>query len=143
MSKNLWIGLVVIVVIILAGWYLARPKDNLTPTPSVESTPSTETASPSASSSAVIDENVVTISSSGFSPNDITIKVGGSVTWMNSSSDMQNVSSDPHPTHTNYSPLNLGNIPADGKVSLVFPKAGTYTYHDHLHPSFKGSITVQ
>lgn len=144
MSRNLWIGLVVVLVIGLAGWYLMRPKQEVIPTPSVDSmTPSTDTANPSASSSAMMNEVIVNISSTGFSPNDITIKVGESVTWMNVDNAMHNVSSAPHPIHTTYTPLNLGSFAAGEKVSLVFDKAGTYKYHDHLNPSIFGSITVQ
>lgn len=143
MSRNLWIGLIVVIVLVLAGWYLTRPKQDMTPTPVAVATPSTEMASPSSSSSAAIEQNVVTISSNGFSPGNITIKAGETVAWMNSDSANHTVNSAPHPTHTAYPPLNLGNVQPGGKVSLIFPKPGTYAYHDHLNPSLTGSVTVE
>lgn len=142
MSKNLWIGLIVIVVIILAGWYLTRPKQEQFP---ATSTPvPTATTSSEATDGAMVKEEVsINITADGFAPKDITIKVGDTVTWMNSDVSLHNVNSVPHPTHTTYPPLNLGKVAVGEKVSLMFDKAGTYNYHDHLNPSLFGSVTVE
>ncbi len=146
MSRNAVITAVVVIIVILGGWYLLRPKQ---PASSVETTVSTPTEtqnpSPAAASegAAMAGETMVTVTASGFSPKDVTIKAGETVTWVNNDTVAQNVSSDPHPTHTTYPPLNLGNIEPGGKVSLKFPAAGVYKYHDHLIPSLRGSVTVQ
>jgi plastocyanin len=84
----------------------------------------------------------VSITGSGFSPSSVSISEGDTVRWTNNDSATRNVSSDAHPTHTNYAPLNLGNVSPSGTLSLVFPTAGTYTYHDHINASFTGSVTV-
>ena len=65
------------------------------------------------------------------------------VTWVNESGAGVSINSDPHPTHTDYAPLNLGEVADAGSVSLSFPKAGVYKYHDHYHPKVKGTITVE
>ncbi|MBI2008518.1 hypothetical protein HYS82_02580 [Candidatus Amesbacteria bacterium] len=80
---------------------------------------------------------------SGFVPSDLTIQAGTHVTWTNQSGVTGNVSSDPHPVHTDFPALNLGDFPAGGSVSLTFTTPGTYTYHNHLNPSQAGSVTVQ
>ena len=150
MSKNVVIVLVVIIVLALAGWYFLKPQQLSAPqTPTdVTSTP-TPTQSPTATEDAmmekeqVMEKNTVQITSAGFSPKSISIKVGESVTWMNSDSQKHTVNSIPHPVHTDYQPLNLGVIQPDNQKSLTFDKVGTYKYHDHLNPSLTGAVTVE
>ena len=90
-----------------------------------------------------VNQNTVKITASGFEPAKITIKAGETVVWSNQSDNTGNVSSAPHPAHTDYPPLNLDDIAPGASVSLTFPTAGTYKYHNHLDPSRFGSITVQ
>lgn len=145
MSRNTAVAAVVIVVVILAGWYFMRPKGTTAPEvtqPAPDPTAS-ESASPQASPSATMTEKVITISSTGFSPKSITIKAGESITWTNNDSSNHTVNSAPHPAHTDYPLLNLGVIKNGESKSLAFPKAGTYKYHDHLNPSLFGSVTVE
>jgi plastocyanin len=96
-----------------------------------------------ANDTATNENLVITITDSGFQPNALTIKVGTKVTWVNNGNNVVSVASDPHPTHTNYPPLNLGKVATDGSVSLVFDKAGSYGYHNHLNASQTGTIVVQ
>lgn len=143
-NRNLTIGAIVVLVI-LAGWYFLQSQKGKAPTPSPQVT--TEEASPAtseATEAAEMEKNVVTISSSGFTPQNITIKAGESVTWVNDDSDSHQVNSAVHPTHQLYPPLNtVGLLTAGDKKSLSFPDAGTYKYHDHLNPSLTGSVTVE
>lgn len=88
-------------------------------------------------------EILITVTPYGFIPNVITIASGTKITWVNKSGSDANVSSDPHPTHTNYPQLNLGNFWNNGSVSLVFTKPGRYGYHNHLNPNEHGVIIVQ
>lgn len=81
--------------------------------------------------------------STGFEPQTITIKAGQTVTWTNQSGTKVFVASSPHPTHTDYPPLNLGVIENGGTKFLSFPTPGTYKYHNHLNPGQYGSITVE
>lgn len=145
MSRNTTVAVVVILVLIVGGWFLTRPKSTPTPAPSETSTPApAQTTTPSATEGAMMKEkNVVKITSDGFTPKNITISAGDTVTWMNSDTVDHTVNSAPHPTHTAYLPLNLGVIKPGDKKSLTFPQAGTYKYHDHLNPSLFGSVTVQ
>lgn len=143
-NKNLTIG-VIVVLAILAGWYFLQSQKGQTPLPAPQV--ATEEASPSTSEatpSETMEKNVVKVSSSGFMPQNITIKAGESVTWMNEDSEDHQVNSAPHPTHTTYKPLNnVGLLKAGEKKSLSFPEAGTYKYHDHLNPSLTGSVTIE
>lgn len=143
MSRNVTLAIAVVLVLIVGGWFLTRPKQTTIPqsTQPTQTPLSTESASPAASPTAAT--NLITITKSGFSPKDITIKAGESVTWVNSDTVDHTVNSAIHPTHTIYPPLNLGIIKPGDQKSLTFPQAGTYKYHDHLNPSLTGSVTVQ
>ncbi len=85
----------------------------------------------------------ITLTANGFSPATLTIKLGAKVTWANKSGSAATVNSNPHPVHTAYQPLNLGNFSDGGTLSLTFDKPGTYGYHNHLNPSQSGTIVVQ
>lgn len=106
----------------------------------VSPAPTSETqASPSATN----EQNAITLTQNGFSPATITIKAGTKVTWTNKSGIDATVNSDPHPTHTDYPPLNLGKFSDGGTHSLTFDKPGTYGYHNHFNASERGTIIVQ
>ena len=147
-----WIALYAVIGVVVYGaiyyFFLAKKGGYTAP---AETTPTVETATTPAptpgptSSGNVLDlkEASVSLTSTGFTPQAITIKVGTTVMWTNKSTTTGNVSSAPHPAHTDYPPLNLGNIPAGGTVSLTFNTPGTYKYHNHLDSSQYGSITVQ
>jgi plastocyanin len=97
----------------------------------------------------------VTYDGTSFSPKDITIKVGDTVTWTNTSSGNMWVASAVHPTHSVYSGTTLNEHCAGGPSSIAFDqceggssytftftKAGTHRYHDHISASKTGSVTV-
>ncbi len=147
MSKNTLIAVAVIIVLGLAGWYLLRSQKPYTPqTPTqVTQTPIPDSASSATEEADMTKEkNVVKITSSGFSPQNITIAAGQTVTWINDDSESHQVNSAVHPTHQVYLPLNtVGLLQSGEKKSLSFPETGTYKYHDHLNPSLTGSVTVE
>ncbi len=96
-----------------------------------------------ASSSPSVNEVTVQVTASGFVPQTLTVKAGTKVTWVNQSGQAISINSNPHPIHTDYPPLNLGRVDDGGSVSLVFDKAGTYGYHNHLNPSQTGMVVVE
>jgi plastocyanin len=86
----------------------------------------------------------VLITSSGFSPSTLTIKVGDTVTFINKDSNSHWPASDPHPTHTNYPGFDaLRPLKTGESYSFTFTKQGAWNYHDHLDPSLTGTIIVQ
>lgn len=90
-----------------------------------------------------LEKVTVTLTSSGFDPKEVTVKKNGEVSWLNKSGKQASVNSDPHPTHQDFPPLNLGLFPSGSNVSLVFDKTGTFKYHNHLSPSQTGVVIVQ
>ena len=143
-SRNLVIGVIVVLVALVGWYYIQSQKGQVPQVPTVETQPETTPATTSASPTEEVEENVVTITSSGFSPQNITVKAGESVTWINQDTSDHQVNSVVHPTHLVYPPLNtVGLLKPGGKKSLSFPDKGTYKYHDHLNPSLTGSVTVE
>ncbi len=80
----------------------------------------------------------------GFSPKTITVKVGTTVTWVNKDTDLLQVASNPHPTHTDYPALNsVGLIKPGESKSFTFPVVGKSGYHNHLEPDKTGEVVVE
>jgi amicyanin len=77
----------------------------------------------------------VKISNFTFSPPQITIKAGTSVTWINE---------DDIP-HTVVSPPTVRSKPldTDDTFSFTFTTPGTYKYFCSLHPHMTGTIVVE
>ncbi|MBI2599905.1 cupredoxin domain-containing protein [Candidatus Daviesbacteria bacterium] len=144
MSSRNWIILLIITLILGAGYFYIqslqnKPISSPQPTTAVTSSPQEATSSPDQT-----QKNTITVTANGFSPSEIIVKVGDTVTWVNSDSEQHQVNSSPHPTHTDYQPLNtVGLIGAGESKSLTFPTAGTYKYHDHLNPQLTGTVTVE
>jgi amicyanin len=80
--------------------------------------------------------NSVTIQDFAFSPKNITVKVGTSVTWTNQDSVKHNVASDDEGGPD-------GPLLAKGETySYTFKKVGTFDYHCAPHPYMKATVTV-
>ena len=147
-GKNAALVIATLVVVLLIGAIIIKKSHRFTS--SETSTPQQDiqnSATPSgqtASSSADSNEIQVAVNSDGFSPSSVTIKAGQTVTWTNTDNTTHAVYSNPHPTHTDYPPLNsVGEIQPGQKKSFTFTQAGTYKYHDHLFPENGGTVVVQ
>ncbi|MDD5111259.1 MAG: cupredoxin family copper-binding protein [Candidatus Altiarchaeota archaeon] len=100
-----------------------------------QGTPATVPAEPAAVT--------VTIKDFAFQPNEIRIKTGTIVTWINEDSAPHKVASDPHPAHTDLPGLVSGNLAQGQSYSFTFSTPGTFGYHCHLHPSMTGRVIVE
>ncbi|MBX4192396.1 hypothetical protein KW798_02825 [Candidatus Parcubacteria bacterium] len=171
MRTSTFVWIVVVVVIILGvGWYVysmpqttpeTQTQTNNNPNgpdytpPTTDTNTSGATASSSSSSSTSAPMNVtVTHGPNGFSPAEVTVKKGGTVTWQNSGSGGMWVASAQHPTHTVYSGTSLqqhcpdtthtafDQCAAGTSFSFTFDKVGTWAYHNHANSSQFGHVTV-
>ncbi len=98
----------------------------------------------------------VTYDGSSYTPKDVTIKKGGTVTWKNASDGKMWVASAQHPSHTVYDGNSRSEHCAAGYTgakpfdqcaggtdySFTFDKAGKHGYHDHINASAFGAVTV-
>lgn len=140
-----WVLIYVVIGLVVYGlvyYFVSTKKGGGTSYSPVPSTPPavTSESSPSAED---IKQEVILLTAKGFSPASLTISTGTKVIWVNQSGAVAIVDSNPHPAHTDYQPLNLGNFPDKGRLFLTFDKPGTYKYHNHFNPSQSGTITVQ
>jgi plastocyanin len=112
-----------------------------TPTPTqAGNTPTTgTTATPSGPTKAIaIDTSTGNF---GFNPATITITVGTTVTWTNTTGAPHTVTSDDGTSFD--SGINAPISANGGTFSFTFTKAGTFAYHCQIHPSMKATIIVQ
>jgi plastocyanin len=70
-----------------------------------------------------------------FSPEDLTINIGDTVTWTNDDDS-------PHTITADDDQFNSGNMEEGATWSYTFTEVGTYDYHCNYHGSMTGSVTV-
>ncbi|OGG56594.1 hypothetical protein A2680_04620 [Candidatus Kaiserbacteria bacterium RIFCSPHIGHO2_01_FULL_55_37] len=96
---------------------------------------------------------LITYTTDGYSPRDITIEKGKRVRFLNKSSEETWPASGIHPTHTLYPEKTSADCLGSSFDScaalkngeffdFTFNYPGTWNFHDHLHPYDTGSITV-
>ena len=86
----------------------------------------------------------IKITSTGFSPSTITIMKGDYVQFTNTDSAKHWPASDPHPAHTGLSGFDATRGLASGeKYTYQFMNTGTFSFHDHMNASLKGSVIVK
>jgi plastocyanin len=71
-----------------------------------------------------------------FSPANLTVKVGKTVTWVNKDTVTHTVTSD------GSSLFDSGFMPTGSTFRFTFTQAGTYPYYCTVHPYMKGTIVV-
>ena len=102
-------------------------------------------------------EYTVEITSSGFSPSNLEINAGDSVTWVNKDSAEHWPASAMHPTHTVYPGSDIAKCGTAEETKIfdackglsqgeswifVFDEKGSWNYHDHLVSGRFGKVIV-
>jgi plastocyanin len=72
----------------------------------------------------------------GYSPSELTVKVGDTVVWKNDDDHDHTVIADDKS-------FKSGNISPDDTFEYKFAKAGKFKYSCKYHPRMKGTITVE
>jgi len=91
----------------------------------------------SSSSSTPSTTSSVTIQNFAFSPANITVKKGTTVTWTNKDSTPHTV------VETDGQDGPVSDNLANGKsYSFTYNNVGTYKYHCSIHPNMVGTVTV-
>ena len=119
-----WLLIVLVLSLMVSGCYQA-------PTPQPAPAPAPAPQPAPAPGSTV---HQVTIKNFAFSPKEITIKVGDTITWTQEDTV--------HHTTTGgiWDSVDLGQ---GQTYSKTFDKAGTYDYICTIHPSMKGKVIVE
>jgi len=85
---------------------------------------------------------IVTLTTKGFTPSQVTIRVGSAINWVNKSGAQQTVNSDNYPTNQLHRELNFGLFNNGSSVTHTFTTPGTYGYHNQFHHEQMGKIIV-
>lgn len=92
---------------------------------------------------AKLEGATITFGSGGFSPNYIKVHAGESVTFRNERDEPFWPASNLHPTHEIYPEFDpKRQLGKDETWSFTINKAGIWSYHDHLHPNYTGTVEV-
>ena len=134
---NKYVLLVILVVGLVGGVYFLTSNDE-------RSTSNTNEAPTSPTSNLSDDEVVVvTYTSEGFEPNNVTVKVGDTVRFKNENDKRMWVASNIHPIHSVYSEVD--QFFGSGKNSsydFTFEQLGNWEYHNHLKAVRRGVVNV-
>ena len=93
------------------------------------------------------DAVTITITAAGASPGSVSVALGGRVTFVNNDTRAHDMSSDPHPEHTDCPEITVGFIqPGQSRTTQNLTRARSCGYHDHNQPSvasLRGTIRIQ
>jgi plastocyanin len=135
---TIMITIAVIAILGIAAVYLLGRKASAPAASSSSTTDTSQTGSTSTGndSSGAIATDAVTIQGFAFSPANITVKKGATVTWTNKDSANHSIISD-----TSNGPSS--SLFGQGQTySFTFNTAGTFNYHCGVHPDMTGKVTV-
>lgn len=89
-------------------------------------------------------KHTIILTENGFSPDKIKINNGDAIIFKTETGKPFWPASDLHPTHGIYPEFDpLEPVPSEKSYEFVFTKKGTWRFHDHLEPYFRGVIEVQ
>ena len=77
-----------------------------------------------------------TLTTTAYSPNPMTVPVGGTIIWTNNDSVT-------HTSTADNGEWNSGSIAPGGQYSKTFSTTGTFSYHCTIHPNMIGTVRVQ
>jgi plastocyanin len=81
------------------------------------------------------DDMTVSIQDFSFSPDQMTVAPGTTVTWVNDGQQ-------PHTSTADDGTWDSGTLQPGDDYSFTFDEPGTYTYHCSIHPDMTATITV-
>jgi plastocyanin len=110
------------------------------PSPSPTSPPTTGGTNPSTAT--------ITIANNAVSPQEVTVSPGGRVTFVNNDSRAHDMSSDPHPEHTDCPEINqVGFLqPNQSRTTGNLNTVRTCGFHDHNqaeNQALRGRIIIR
>lgn len=86
----------------------------------------------------------IVMNDDGYSPNEVTLKTGEAITFVNKSGSNRWPASNIHPTHDLYPEFDPKRELKPGESwTFTFKNKGKWRMHDHLAPYIKGTISVE
>ena len=116
---------------------LAVACGDYSPTPTAPTPAPSPTPAPGGPSSAItIPMGAEFLGNRAFSPAELEIAVGTTVTW-------RNTDSTSHTSTSDATGWNSAIIAPGGQFSFSFQAAGTFPYHCTIHPGMVGTVVVR
>ena len=129
-------GIIALVVaIVVVGGVVAVVMMNKKDKSSSSAMGNMSTSSSSESTSTAVATNAVDIQNFAYSPDNITVKKGTTVTWTNKDNTSHSVDSD----NGKFESKTLHN---GDTFTFTFNSTGTFKYHCDFHSSMHGTVTV-
>ena len=94
------------------------------------------TAAGGPSSSVAIPAGAATLTNRAYTPDELNVAVGTTVTWMNADSVSHTSTSDA-------AGWNSGIVAPGQQFSVAFPTVGSFSYHCAIHPGMIGTVVVR
>jgi plastocyanin len=111
----------------------SSPSTAPSPTPSPTPTPA---PTPGGSSTSVsIPVGAASLGDRAFTPDQLNVAVGTTVTWTNTDAIS-------HTSTSNATGWDSGILAPGGQFSFTFQSAGTFPYHCAIHPGMVGTVVV-
>lgn len=132
-------AIIIILVLAIGGWAIFG-RSNKTNTPYTSNT-TTQPPAPSNTNSSTpnASEGKISIENMAFTPSQISVTKGSTVTWTNNDSTTHTVVDD----LSNVGGPASGDIAPGASYSFTFNKTGSFQYHCSIHPSMRGTIVVK
>jgi len=130
------IAVVAIVIVAVGGYLLLHGNDNSNTQTSLGTTANPDNSTPNKTSSST-NTNSVTIADFAFSPNDITVKKGMTVTWTNKDTTAHTITESDGQTGPE-----SGQVAPGATYSFTYASTGTFKYRCSIHPMMTGQVTV-
>jgi len=125
--KNKKIFGMVVIVMVLLGWYVVAQKQNTSVQPkSVVQEQMTQEA--------LYASETIAIQNTGFVPSTVTVKEGTMVTWVNE---------DTVPHTIAIEGVRSTNLNNGETFEYAFSMKGSFSYSCGIHPTMKGTVIVQ
>jgi plastocyanin len=134
-------AIIAVVIIAAGGWVVYHNnKSNGTSTYGNNTNNSSQNqTSTNNSNQSVPSTGSITIKSMMFTPSQISVAKGGTVTWTNNDTVAHTVTDD----LSDVGGPNSGEIQPGSTYNFTFNKTGSFQYHCTIHSSMRGTIVVK
>jgi len=134
--RKLALPIAILIIVVVAAVLALTHKSNTNTSNQASTNNNASTQSQNTTQSAT---GSITIRDMMFTPSQITIAKGGTVTWTNNDSVTHTVVDD----LSNVGGPSSGDIAPGQTYSFTFNKTGSFQYHCSIHPSMRGTIVVK
>lgn len=135
-----------VLVVFVATLFVFNSQTSQAPAEIVSPSPQAKSSPVSSPVKAEPKNYQITVTETGFLPQELTVKVGDTVTFVNKGSSLIWPAAGPHPTHAICPGFDsLAGVAPNGSYAHTFRQAMVCPFHDHLHAAdgkYRGKITV-